>query len=46
MAFKLFDSAEKRWRRVNAPQLVELVALGVKFEDGIQVRSTEERDAA
>jgi transposase-like protein len=46
MAFKLFESAEKRWRRVNAPHLVELVVLGAKFEDGIQLRSTERRDAA
>jgi transposase-like protein len=50
MAFKLFESAEKRWRRVNAPHLVELVvelvALGVEFQDGIQVRSTLRRDAA
>jgi transposase-like protein len=46
MAFKLFESAEKRWRRVNAPHLVELVELGVEFQDGIQLRSTQRRDAA
>ena len=46
MAFKSFESAEKRWRRMNAPHLVELVLLGAKFEDGIQVRSTPQRDAA
>jgi hypothetical protein len=27
-------SAEKRWRRVNAPHLVALVRAGVKFPDG------------
>ena len=34
MAFKLLLSAEKRWRRVNAPHLVALVRAGVKFPDG------------
>ncbi len=34
MAFKLLLAAEKRWRKVNAPQLVALVKAGVKFPDG------------
>jgi transposase-like protein len=34
MAFKLLTRAEKRWRRVNAPHLMPLVAAGVKFPDG------------
>jgi transposase-like protein len=34
MAFKLLLSAEKHWRRVNAPHLVALVRAGVKFPDG------------
>jgi putative transposase len=34
MAFKLLTQAEKRWRRVNSPHLVALVAAGVKFRDG------------
>ena len=34
MAFKLLLSAEKRWRKVNAPHLVALVRAGVKFPDG------------
>jgi len=34
MAFKLLTQAEKRWRRVNSPHLVALVAAGVKFPDG------------
>jgi transposase-like protein len=46
MAFKLFESAQKRWRRVNSPHLVELVWMGVKFEDGVQQPSTSKRDAA
>jgi hypothetical protein len=34
MAFKLLLTAEKRWRRVNAPHLVALVKAGVEFPDG------------
>ena len=34
MAFKLLTQAERRWRRVNSPHLVALVATGVKFPDG------------
>ncbi|MGD2177910.1 MAG: transposase, partial [Anaerolineae bacterium] len=34
MAFKLLLSAEKRWRRLNAPHLVALVKAGVEFPDG------------
>jgi len=42
-AFKLALSAERHWRKVNAPQLVALVRAGVKFKDGIQVLpATEE----
>ncbi len=34
MAFKLLMMAEKRWRRVNSPQLVAVVQAGVRFPDG------------
>jgi transposase-like protein len=34
MAFKLLLAMEKRWRKVNAPHLVALVAAGVDFPDG------------
>ena len=34
MAFKLLLSAEKHWRRVNAPHLVALVRASVKFPNG------------
>jgi transposase-like protein len=40
------ESAEKRWRKLNAPHLVELVYTGVRFEDGNQTKSTPERHAA
>lgn len=32
MAFKLLLSAEKRWRRLNAPHLVALIRSGVSFQ--------------
>ena len=34
MAFKLLTKAEENWRRLNAPHLMEFVALGVVFADG------------
>jgi transposase-like protein len=34
MAFKLIESAQHRWRAVNAPHLVALVRAGAKFENG------------
>jgi putative transposase len=34
MAFKLIESAQHRWRAVNAPHLVALVRAGARFEKG------------
>nr|WP_308167718.1 IS256 family transposase [Catellatospora tritici] len=34
MAFKLIESAQDRWRAVNAPHLVALVRAGAVFRDG------------
>jgi len=34
MAFKLIESAQARWRVVNAPHLVALVRAGARFENG------------
>src|SRR5674476_614490 len=34
MAFKLIESAQARWRMVNAPHLVALVRAGARFEKG------------
>ncbi len=34
MAFKLIESAQTRWRAVNAPHLVALVRAGTRFEKG------------
>ncbi len=47
MAFKLLEMAQKRWRRINRPQLVPLVRAGVEFVDGVQVeRGAVAKDAA
>jgi len=42
MAFKLIESAERRWRAVNAPHLVALVRAGVTFENGEPVERPDE----
>jgi putative transposase len=34
MAYKLIESAQTRWRAVNAPHLVALVRAGATFKDG------------
>jgi hypothetical protein len=34
MAFKLIESAQDRWRAVNAPHLVALVRTGATFING------------
>jgi hypothetical protein len=35
MTFKLIESAQARWRAVNAPHLVALVRAGARFERGL-----------
>jgi transposase-like protein len=42
MAFKLIESAQRRWRAVNAPHLVALVRAGATFEKGRLVERPEE----
>jgi putative transposase len=46
MAFKLIEAAQGRWRRINAPHLVALVAAGAKFINGKLVERVEEEVAA
>jgi transposase-like protein len=41
MAFKLIESAQRRWRCVNAPHLVALVRAGARFERGALVEREE-----
>jgi putative transposase len=45
MAFKLIESAQSRWRAVNAPHLVALVRAGAKFEKGKLVERPDESGA-
>ncbi|KOG41297.1 hypothetical protein ADK74_22515 [Streptomyces decoyicus] len=41
MVFKLVESAQVRWRAVNAPPLVALVRAGARFERGHLVERSE-----
>jgi transposase-like protein len=41
MAFKLIESAQARWRCVNAPHLVALVRAGAVFRDGVLIERPE-----
>ncbi|MDQ3221997.1 MAG: IS256 family transposase [Gemmatimonadota bacterium] len=42
MAFKLIESAQARWRAVNAPHLVALVRAGARFDKGVLVKRPDE----
>ncbi len=43
MAFKLIESAQARWRAVNAPHLVALVRAGASFVNGVLVERPNEQ---
>ncbi|MEV5086071.1 IS256 family transposase [Streptomyces sp. NPDC056159] len=45
MVFKLVESAQQRWRAVNAPHLVALVRAGARFERGQLIERPETRVA-
>jgi putative transposase len=45
MAFKLIESAQARWRAVNAPHLVGLVRAGASFVNGVLVERPDEEAA-
>jgi hypothetical protein len=45
MAFKLIESAQRRWRMVNAPHLVALVRAGATFVNGKLVERSEDQPA-
>jgi hypothetical protein len=45
MAFKLMESAQDRWRAVNAPHLAALVRAGARFEGGQFVERPDEHPA-
>jgi transposase-like protein len=44
MAFKLIESAQTRWRMVNAPHLVALVRAGATFVNGKLVERATDQD--
>ncbi len=44
MAYKLIESAQTRWRMLNAPHLVALVRAGVTFEKGVMVERSDDDD--
>jgi transposase-like protein len=47
MAFKLIESAERRWRAVNGPHLVALVRAGATFRKGVLVENeAQDREVA
>jgi transposase-like protein len=43
MAFKLIESAQTRWRAVNAPHLVALVRAGATFKNGVLVERDDDQ---
>lgn len=45
MAFKLIESAQARWRAVNAPHLVALVRAGATFVNGVLVERPDDEAA-
>jgi len=46
MIFKLAEAAEKSWRRLDGHNQLPKVILGVKFADGVEVRSQAQAAAA
>jgi transposase-like protein len=43
-AFKLIESAQTRWRAVNAPHLVALVRAGAVFKNGKLIERPDESE--
>jgi putative transposase len=39
MIFKLAETAERRWRRLDGHNLLPKLILGAKFTDGIEIKS-------
>ncbi len=46
MVYKLLQSAEKRWKRIQGFRLLTEVITGVKFKNGIRVTDQSYRKAA
>ena len=43
MVFKLAAAAQKRWRKLRGYQLIEKIIKGVKFKDGVEIESTDQK---
>jgi len=46
MVFKLLESAQKRWRRIQGFRLLTLVVNNIKFKDGVKVTNQSAENAA
>lgn len=46
LVYQLIRNAQRTWRRIDGAELVTKVVAGVKFADGLEVTSVEERVAA
>jgi len=44
MVFKLIEAAERRWRKVNGPELVALVRAGARFVNGKLVEAGQDEE--
>jgi len=44
MAFNLALASESHRRKVNAPHLVVLVRVGIRYQDGVHVSAPEARE--
>jgi putative transposase len=44
MAFKLIESAQTRWRAINAPHLVALVRAGAVFKNAKLIERSDESE--
>ena len=46
LIYALIVRAQKRWRKINAPELIDDVIYEVKFENGIKVKTKKHKKAA
>jgi len=46
LIYALIIRAQKRWRKINAPELINDVIQGVKFENGIKAKTKKQRKVA
>jgi len=46
MIFKLAEAAERSWRRLDGPNQLPKIILGVRFTDGIEVIRSEAQATA